>query len=430
MNYPVWYLPSVGGGMLIASIAVLHVFISHFAVGGGLWLVLLETYAWRRQDKPLYRFTHDFARFFVFVTLVLGALTGVGIWFVISLVQPAGTSALIHRFVFIWAAEWVLFLVEIVAITVYLHSFDRLSARIHLIVGRIYCAASWLSLFVINGIITFMLTPGATPASTGLAASFFNPTFWPSLLLRTCLAGLLSGLFVMAAAAFLADRNLASRLNRISGCGSLLALCGVLPAGFWYVHSLPAPVRSLVAGASPTIVRTLTAGRWAALCLLIGLLLAAWRPARIGKPAALAGLAVGLVLMGSFEWTREAARRPYVLHGSMYSNGQKVERDTARPFLADTPWSRSTPAGQQLFKFQCYACHTIGGVNNDIIKRISGMDKATLAAYISQLHAIRPFMPPFMGSPEERQALADYLVALRPPLPMPSPTPTPSEGLP
>ena len=424
MNYPVWYLPSLGGGMLIAGIAVIHVFISHFAVGGGLWLVLLERHAWRRQDKALYRFTHNFARFFVFVTLVLGALTGVGIWFIISLVQPAGTSVLIHRFVFIWAAEWMLFLVEIVAITVYLHTFDRLPAQRHLAIGRIYCAASWLSLFVINGIITFMLTPGAAPANVGLAAAFFNPTFWPSLLLRTCLAGLLSGLFVMATAAFLTDRDLGRRLTRISGYGSLVALCCALPAGFWYVSSLPAPVRALVAGASPTIVRTLAVGRWAALCLLAGFLLAAWRPARIGKPAALVGLAAGLVLMGSFEWTREAARRPYVLRGSMYSNGQRVERDTAEPFLANTPWSRSTPAGQQLFKFQCYACHTLGGINNDMIKRISGMDKATLAAYISQLHAIRPFMPPFMGSAEERSALAEYLVALKPLQPIPAATPS------
>ena len=33
MNYPVWYLPETGGGVLIALIAVLHVFVSHFAVG-------------------------------------------------------------------------------------------------------------------------------------------------------------------------------------------------------------------------------------------------------------------------------------------------------------------------------------------------------------------------------------------------------------
>jgi len=35
MNYPVWYVPAFGGGLLIAMVAIVHVFVSHFAVGGG-----------------------------------------------------------------------------------------------------------------------------------------------------------------------------------------------------------------------------------------------------------------------------------------------------------------------------------------------------------------------------------------------------------
>lgn len=42
MNYPVWELTTYGGGFLIALIAVVHVLVSHFAVGGGAFLVLLE----------------------------------------------------------------------------------------------------------------------------------------------------------------------------------------------------------------------------------------------------------------------------------------------------------------------------------------------------------------------------------------------------
>ena len=40
MNYPVWDIPA--SGLLIAFIAIVHVFVSHFAVGGGLYLVLTE----------------------------------------------------------------------------------------------------------------------------------------------------------------------------------------------------------------------------------------------------------------------------------------------------------------------------------------------------------------------------------------------------
>jgi hypothetical protein len=40
MNSPIWDVPA--RGLLIAFIAIVHVFISHFAVGGGLFLVLTE----------------------------------------------------------------------------------------------------------------------------------------------------------------------------------------------------------------------------------------------------------------------------------------------------------------------------------------------------------------------------------------------------
>ena len=50
MNYPVWYVPTVGGGILIALVAIVHVFVSHFAVGGGLYLVMAERKAvWERM---------------------------------------------------------------------------------------------------------------------------------------------------------------------------------------------------------------------------------------------------------------------------------------------------------------------------------------------------------------------------------------------
>ena len=41
MNYPFWDVP-IGYGVLMGVIAVLHVFISHFAIGGGLFLVVTE----------------------------------------------------------------------------------------------------------------------------------------------------------------------------------------------------------------------------------------------------------------------------------------------------------------------------------------------------------------------------------------------------
>ena len=41
MNYPFWDT-GIGYGMLMAAIAVVHVFVSHFAIGGGLLLCYFE----------------------------------------------------------------------------------------------------------------------------------------------------------------------------------------------------------------------------------------------------------------------------------------------------------------------------------------------------------------------------------------------------
>ena len=149
MNYPVWLLDALGGGTLIALIAVVHVYIAHFAVGGGLFLVLTELKGLREESPPILEYTRKHARFFLLLTMVFGGLTGVGIWFTISLLNPAATSALIHIFVFAWAAEWVFFLGEIVSLLLYYYSFNKISSRNHLILGWIYFACAWFSLFFI-----------------------------------------------------------------------------------------------------------------------------------------------------------------------------------------------------------------------------------------------------------------------------------------
>ena len=73
--------------MLIAAIAVFHVFISHFAVGGGFFLVLTERKAYRDNNTAMLQYVKKHSKFFLLLTLVLGAVTGVAIWFVIGLIM-------------------------------------------------------------------------------------------------------------------------------------------------------------------------------------------------------------------------------------------------------------------------------------------------------------------------------------------------------
>ena len=48
MDYPIWDL-AMGGGLLMALVAIPHVIVAHFAVGGGLLIAVTETLAVKRD---------------------------------------------------------------------------------------------------------------------------------------------------------------------------------------------------------------------------------------------------------------------------------------------------------------------------------------------------------------------------------------------
>src|SRR5208283_6034757 len=185
MNYPFWDIPYLGSGWVIGIIAIFHVMISQFAVGGGLYLPLAERKALREGREDWLKELVGYSKFFLVLTGVFGTISGVGIWFAIGLTHPEATSTLIHNFVFGWAIEWVFFMVELTTIAVYYYTWDRIDPKLHLKVGWVYAGASIATLVIINGILTFMLTPGDTwisVAGTGHEASkfwnaFFNPTY-------------------------------------------------------------------------------------------------------------------------------------------------------------------------------------------------------------------------------------------------------------
>ncbi len=123
MNYPFWEIPFLGSGWVIGIIAIFHVMISQFAVGGGLYLPMAERKAMRIADPELraawLKQIASHSKFFLILTGVFGTVSGVGIWFAIGLTHPEATSTLIHNFVFSWAMVWVFFLVDLSTVAVY-----------------------------------------------------------------------------------------------------------------------------------------------------------------------------------------------------------------------------------------------------------------------------------------------------------------------
>jgi cytochrome bd-type quinol oxidase subunit 1 len=420
MNYPVWYLPEIGGGLLIAIIAVIHVIISHLAVGGGLFLVLTERKARLTGDVPLLGYVKRHTRFFLLLTMVFGGVTGVGIWFIISLVQPAATSTLIHNFVFGWAIEWVFFICEIVALILYDLRFDKMNPRDHLILGWLYFIFAWLSLFIINGILSFMLTPGRWLEDGGFWVGFFNPGFLPSLIFRTCIALLIAGIFGLVTAAFGKDRDLRQKVFRYCAKWMYLPLAVLVLSGFYYTRVISTDSFMNLFHFNPEsgfFIKLLII--CSILIFLLGLLTLVRMRRSGGKLLSLVLVAILAGWMGGFEYLREIARKPYVLYGHMYSNSilpsQKVEIQEAG-ILATARWtpirkidsSNLLQAGGEIFRLECASCHTLDGYNG-IRGKIGDMTERGIEALITGLGSVRTYMPPFMGTGEEKKALAAYL---------------------
>jgi mono/diheme cytochrome c family protein len=289
-------------------------------------------------------------------------------------------------------------------------------------VGWIYFVAAWLSLFVINGIIGFMLTPGGWIADGSYWSGFFNPSFWPSLFFRTFVSLMLAGVYAFITTSFLKDLRLKTVMTRYSSRWILLSLFAALPSGYWYLSILPNQARALVDGASPTIQVAVKFGLYGVIVLLVATLsLLLFKPSYHTKSASFLVIVSAFLFMGSFEWTREASRRPYVIGGYMYSNAileKNLAEITMEGFLHEARWvstrearaDNQLEAGREIFRNQCYSCHTVRGINNPIVVRTASMDYPALVNYLGRMHEIRYFMPPFAGNEAERKALAYFII--------------------
>ncbi len=421
MDYPLFLVPHIGGGWLIGMVAILHVIISHFAVGGGLLVVATEQIAARRNDPLWLAFAQRLSTFLVLLSAVLGAITGVGIWFTIGLVHPAATAALIHTFVWGWAIEWVFFFIEIAAALLYVGTWDKISRRLHVTIGWIYFVAAYISLVIINGIVTFMLTPGRWLETRSFWDGIFNPTYWPSLLLRTGITLMMAGVFAWVVAAWMRDadgrRGLVRYLSGWTLAGVVLTALGFL----WWQGNIPADAKAMVFPGDALLRSTFLLGAGtlillAALVVALGYLL----PRGFGIVAAIVAVILAGTVFGSFERVREGSRKPFVIHGYMYSNGVRVDevgRLNKEGFLTKAKWAGlGVPAGplatgEQVFRGQCQMCHSLNGYLA-ITKYVEGQDAEGLAAFFEALRGGRPGMPPIIGTEEEIKALAEYLASL------------------
>jgi cytochrome bd-type quinol oxidase subunit 1 len=424
-SYPVADFGPAMKGMVIGAVGILHVFLAQFAIGGGVLMLAFERTAQRATDPVLQagsqRFVAGYFKTLVLVSFVLGALTGVAMWLTTIQVGARSIGLMVDEFHWIWATEWTCFALEVVAGYSFLRWGDRLDGKARLRLLGLYALASWASLFWINGILSWQLTPGAWLSGGGVWAGFFNPSFWPSLLFRTIVAVALAALVAILVINAL-DLERDHKRVLVHRAARFMTPMAAMPLlALWYLAVVPADSRQWLLGGSIAMTMFVAIAAGASLLIggyaLVGILVKRLY-VNAATAALLLALAFGATAAGEF--VREGARKPYVVRGALYSTSitpAEVARLRADGVAAHDPWPIADAAryptaqlrhGARVHRALCAVCHTMRGANA-LVHLAGTWTEDQLRHNVAELQRTKGFMPPFAGTADDVEAVVQLI---------------------
>ncbi|MBA3459236.1 MAG: cytochrome c [Deltaproteobacteria bacterium] len=407
-------------GLVIGGVGILHVFLAQFAIGGGMLLYYFERLA-QAGVPDTRKFVDGYFKVLVLVSFVVGALTGVAMWFTTIQVGARTIGIMLDEFHWLWATEWVWFAIEIVAGYAFYRFGPQLDDKTRRRLLLIYAGASWMSLFWINGILAWQLTPGGWLDGGGMWAGFFNPSFWPSLLFRTAVAATLGALVacVVINTMDLERAAKAALIRRASRFAAPMALMPVFAA--WFMAVIPADSRQWLMGGSMPM--TMFVGVAAAASTLIGGYVVVGlivKKLYINGATATMLLALAFGATAAGEFVREGARKPYTVRGVLYSTSMtpdevtQLRKDGA---VTKDPYPLRDEAryptaqlrhGAKVHRALCDACHTVHGANA-LVELTRTWTDDQMRLNVSKLQRTKGFMPPFAGNAADVEALVQFL---------------------
>jgi hypothetical protein len=415
--YPVNDLGPVMKGLAIGAVGILHVFLAQFAIGGGILLYHFERVA-QRGDPDARALVDGYFKVLVLVSFVAGALTGVAMWLTTIQVGARTIGLMVDEFHWLWATEWVWFSIEVVAGYALYRCGARLGGRARRRLLALYAGAAWMSLFWINGILSWQLTPGRWLTGGGLWAGFANPSFWPSLLYRTAVAMTLASLVaaIVINAMPIDGARRAALIRRAAWHAVPIAAMPAL--ALWFFAVIPEDSRAWLTGGSVpmTLFVGVAAGASTLIGGYVGIAILARRLTMNGATATLL-LALAFAATAAGELIREGARKPYTVRGVLYSTSltpAEVARLRVRGAVADDPFPLRDEAryptaqlvhGAKVHRALCDVCHTMHGVNA-LVELTRTWTDDQLRMNLAKLQRTKGFMPPFAGTAADVEALA------------------------
>lgn len=420
--YPVNDLDPLMKGLVIGGLGIFHVFLAQLAIGGGILMSYIQWLYQTGRCPNGRRFVDDYFRVLVLVSFVMGAVTGVAMWFTTIQISARTIGVMVREFHWLWAIEWTFFSLEVVSGYMFYRYGQKLPDGLRLKLLVLYSLAAWFSLFWINGILSWQLTPGRWLETRGVWDGFFNPSFWPSLVFRTISAMAEASLAACVLINAVPGFSREERASLISVCARPLSLMILMPLlGLWYIGVIPEDSRGWVTGGSIAMTMFLTLAVGSSALIGVYSLVAILREklyVNVATSALLLFLA-GLATAGG-EFVREGVRKPFTIREYLYSNSLTPE-DVAElrrtgcvsrdPYPLRDRETYPTPQvrlGAQVFRIQCSICHTLAGANALVeLTETWSLDQKRLN--FAQLQRTKAFMPPFAGTAEEVEALVQFI---------------------
>ncbi len=405
-------------GLVIGGVGIVHVFLAQFAIGGGMLLCYFEWLSQRRGNEDAGKFVESYFKFLVLLSFVAGAVTGVAMWLVSIQVSARTIGLMVERFHWIWALEWTFFALEVVAGYTFYKLGPGLDGKTRLRLLILYSVASWFSLFWINGILSWQLTPG----SGSFWGAFFNPSFFPSLAYRTLAAMSIAALVACVAISRMVELDLERQRKLVAQAANFLKPMILMPLlGGWFLLVIPEDSRGWLLGGSPAMTMFVGLATGASLLLGAYAVLGPWRlKLHISGATALLLCAIAFGATAAGEFVREGARKPYTVRGALYANSITpdevaelrvlgVEAIDPYPLVDRERYPTDQLAlGAKAYRFQCTVCHTMNGANG-LTHLAGGWSREQLRLNIAKLQQTKPFMPPFAGPAAEVEAISELI---------------------
>lgn len=269
-------------------------------------------------------------------------------------------------------------------------------------------------------------------------AAFFNPTYFPSLIMRTLACLSLAGIYALITFARVDDPKLVKLRTKMVRWSAqwLVPMVLLMPVVLvWFLAAMPAYSRGVLqlgmttigSGAFTqvtriamlTVITTLTIAG-------VAYFMAYKMPKEFSVAHAVALLGLGAVATASTEYARETVRKPYVIGDHMYSNGVRVrdvERLNKEGYLTQSMWVEAKDKvgrGEAMYRGQCASCHTRDGYRS-LTTLLQGRDEKNILKLLDMLHKPTPespyvkYMPPLVGTQDEIDDLGAYLATLSQP---------------